>query len=136
MLNDCQKKKRDTLKKLDNVPVNHVLLREAFIKKKEKKRRHLSSQVFMDLHASSLICIHSGTFCTHSGTFWFFLHAFWNFLNAFWNFLHAFWNILNAFCNILKHFACFLERSGTFYMHSVTFETFCMHQQQHVSLYR
>ena len=26
MLNDCQRKKRDTFKKLDNMPVNHVLL--------------------------------------------------------------------------------------------------------------
>ena len=45
----------------------------------------------MDLHASSWICMHSGSF---------------------WNILQAFWNILHTFCNILEHSDCILEHSA------------------------
>ena len=77
----------------------------------------------MDLHASSWICMHSGTFCINSETFCinsgtfcmhcgtfcmhsgifcmhsvtFCMHSgtFFNNLHAFWNILHAFWYILD-----------------------------------------
>ena len=94
MLNDCQKKKRDTLKKLDNVPVNHVLLREAFIKKKEKKKKTF---VISGFHgpACKLIDLHS-----------------------FWNILHPFWNILVLSACILELSECILELSACILEHS------------------